>query len=349
MPGSGSGSGEDLALAEQPAGFNQLERVLKQLPQAVVLVDRELVIEYANPAAATLFGGALRAGELLPDPWPPFSLRTLAASLFRLEPPVAGTFVRTEERVLWIEGVPPSEKETAILIVEDVTDRDRARRHEREFVENAAHELRTPLAAIISVMDVLEDGAKDIPEARDRFLKHIRVHSERLSRLAHSFLLLARVQSGAEQPHLAAVQLRPLLEEIAERLEPAPGVEVHVRAAADVGVLADPDLIHRIVANVAENAAKHTHAGEIVLEARKNANATEIEVRDTGRGMSADERERAFQRFYRSGSEGTEGFGLGLPIAREAVRALSGAIELESEPGAGTRVLIALPSAEILS
>ena len=348
MPGFESGSGYDLAL-DEPAGAHRFERVLKQLPQAVVLVDRELVIEYANPAAGTLLGGARRAGDRLPDPWRDFSLRALAASLFSSAPPEAGTLVRAEERILWIEGVPPSGTENAILIVEDVTDRERARRSEREFVENAAHELRTPLAAIVSVMDVLESGAKDIPEARDRFLKHIRVHSERLSRLARSLLVLARLQTGVEQPRLSAVPIRPLLEEVAEGLDLVKGVAVSVRSPADVGAVADRDLLHRVVANVAENAAKHTRTGEIVLEAREIGETTEIEISDTGPGMSGDERERAFQRFYRSSDHGADGFGLGLAIAREAVQALSGTIELASEPGTGTRVRVALPSAKILT
>jgi two-component system, OmpR family, phosphate regulon sensor histidine kinase PhoR len=321
------------------------ERVLMQLPQGVVLVDSSLVIDYANRAAERLLGvGA--PGDPLPDPWPDFSLRALAASLFGPDPPTGGTLVETDHRFFWVEGLPPAAAETAILIVEDVTERERARRNEREFVENAAHELRTPLAAIVSVMDVLESGAKDIPEARDRFLKHIRVHSERLSRLARSLLVLARLQTGAEQPRLTAVQVQPLLEEIAGRLDAASGVEISVRSPAQIGTVADRDLLHRAIANVAENSAKHTRTGEIVLEARENGTTTEIEIRDTGPGMTDEERERAFQRFYRS-SNGTDGFGLGLSIAEEAVHALGGTIELESEAGVGTRVRLALPSARI--
>jgi signal transduction histidine kinase len=348
MAGSDRRSGYELALNE-PAAAHRFERVLEQLPQAVVLVDRDLVIEFANPAAGMILGSASRAGEPLPDPWPDFSLRKLAASLFGSDPQMAGTLVRTDDRTFWIEGVPPAETENAILIVEDVTERERARRSEREFVENAAHELRTPLAAIVSVVEVLDAGAKDIPESRDRFLKHIRVHSERLSRLATSLLVLARLQTGTEQPRLTAVPVLSLLEEVAVRLALFDGVEVQVRSAPDIGAVADPDLLHRVVANVAENAAKHTRAGEIVLEARKSGTTTEIEIRDTGTGMSEDERDRAFERFYRSSDHTMDGFGLGLPIAREAVRALSGTIALESEPGVGTRVRVALPSAEILS
>src|SRR5436305_14105641 len=267
MPRARSVSGAAELALDQPRGPQPFERVLTQLPQGVVLVDSKLVIEYANPAARQLLSvGA--PGVPLPEPWPDFSLRDLAASLFASRRPVGGTLVKTEQRFLWIEGLPPSTAENAILIVEDVTERERARRNEREFVENAAHELRTPLAAIVSVMDVLESGAKDIPEARDRFLKHIRVHSERLSRLARSLLVLARLQTGVEQARLTAVPVRPILEEVAQGLEPFVGVEISVRAPNDVGAIADPELLHRVVANVAENAAKHTRAGQVVLEAR---------------------------------------------------------------------------------
>src|SRR5207244_10212236 len=213
------------------------ERVLMRLPQGVVLVDSKLLIDYANPAAERLLGVGL-PGDPLPDLWPDFSLRDLAASLFGPNPPAGGTLVETDHRFFWVEGVPASTGETAILIVDDVTERERARQSEREFVENAAHELRTPLAAIVSVMDVLESGAKDVPEARDRFLKHIRVHSEKLSRLARSLLVLARLQTGAEQPRLTVVPVRPLLEEIAGRLDPDRGVAVAVRSSGEAGALA---------------------------------------------------------------------------------------------------------------
>jgi signal transduction histidine kinase len=322
------------------------ERALMRLPQGIVLVDSELRVTLANPPAQRLLGvGSM--GNPLPDPWPEFSLRGLAASLFGSEPPTGGTLVETGHHFFWVEGVPPSTAETAILIVDDVTERERLRQSEREFVENAAHELRTPLAAIVSVMDVLEAGAKDVPETRDRFLRHIRVQSDRLSRLATSLLALARLQTGVEQPRLTIVPVRPLLKEIADRLNPADGVEVSVRASEQTGALADPELLYRAIANVAENSAKHTVAGEIVLEASGNGATTEIEIRDTGPGMSEEARERAFHRFHRA-SNGTDGFGLGLAIAEEAVLALEGTIELQSEPGSGTRVRLVVPSARVI-
>jgi len=114
------------------------ERALMRLPQGVVLVDSTLLVDYANPAAERLLGVGSPGGPL-PDPWPEFSLRDLAASLFGPEPPSGGTLVETDHHFFWVEGVPPGTAETAIVIVDDVTERERARQSEREFVENAAH------------------------------------------------------------------------------------------------------------------------------------------------------------------------------------------------------------------
>jgi signal transduction histidine kinase len=334
----------DLALAE-PAE-RRLERVLERLPQAVVVIGSDLTIEYTNSAAERLFDIGSPSGEQLPEPWPDFSLRGLAESLFGSSP-AAGTLVHTGDRIFWITGIPPSETEPAILVVDDVTERERSRRSERHFVQNAAHELRTPLAAITSVIDVLESGAKDVPEVRDRFLGHIRVHSERLSRLATSLLVLARIQTGQQQPRLELVPVEPLLEEVAARLLQPDGVGVNVVVPDHVAALADRDLLYHALDNVAANASKHTPKGEIVLEARALGRTVEIEVRDTGIGMEREDAQHAFDRFYRGRSP--EGFGLGLAIADEAIHALGGTITLDSELGVGTRVRIRIPSARLVS
>ena len=256
------------------------ERVLTQLPQGVVLVDLKLMIDVRKSGGREAARRETSGGTRSPIHGPSSRSRDLAASLFGLGTAGRRHPLETAAPVLLDRrGCRPRRPKTAILIVEDVTERERARQSEREFVENAAHELRTPLAAIVSVMDVLESGAKDIPEVRDRFLKHIRVHSERLSRLATSLSCWPGSRPASSSPDLTVVPVRPLLEEIAGRLDPADGVEVSVRAAAETGTLADRDLLRQAIANVAENSAKHTRTGEIVLEARENGTTTEIEIR----------------------------------------------------------------------
>jgi len=323
-------------------------RILDRLPQGLVVVDRNLEIAFANAAAdRLLLDGGTNPGDQLPEPWPSVSLHDLARDLL-LGRATKGRVVNAGSRLLWIGGCPASDDEPAILLLEDVTERHGARPSEREFVENAAHELRTPLAAIVSVMDVLESGAKDIPEVRDRFLSHIKSQSDRLYQLANALLVLARLQAGTQPPRLSAVPIRALLTEIAAGLNTPNGVVIEVRSPADIAALADPDLLHRILANVAENSAKHTRAGEIVLQARKRGGLAEIEIRDTGPGMDGAERAHVFDRFYRVSGDKTEGFGLGLAIAAEAVRALGGSIELESKRNVGTTVRVTLPSARLI-
>ncbi|MDQ3856970.1 MAG: PAS domain-containing sensor histidine kinase [Actinomycetota bacterium] len=224
---------------------------------------------------------------------------------------------------------------------------ERRERAEREFVMNAAHELRTPLAAIVSAIEVLQSGAKEVPEERDAFLADIQRESDRLSRLVHALLVLARAQTGQETVSLERVRLRPIFEEIAQSLHPDDGVAVEVRCPPELSVLAARDLLEQAFSNLAANAAKHTHSGRIEFAAALAAEGwVAAEVRDTGVGIQREEHDRVVDRFYRGEGRGADGFGLGLAIVDEAVSALGGKMEMESSPGEGTTVRVLLGAAE---
>jgi signal transduction histidine kinase len=326
-----------------------LFRLVGRLPIGVVSIDRNLIVEYLNPAARVFLGGA-RVGGLLPEPWPHLSVRKFASRLFGAVPPIRQVAEAPSGRLLELDGIHSRDEESALLLIQDVSTRERQRRVEREFVTNAAHELRTPIAAIASALDVLQGGAKEVPADRDRFLAHVQRESDRLGRLVAALLLLARIQNGQQSPTLDLVEVRPLLDEVVAELHPRAGVRVKVECAAGVGMLADIDLLRQAVWNVAANAATHTTKGEIRLAGRDLGRLCEIEVRDTGPGMSETERAQAFDRFYRARNiNGAAGFGLGLPIAREITRALGGSLSLDSEPDIGTRVRVHLPSARLVA
>jgi signal transduction histidine kinase len=337
--------------AVSPDRDARFEGIIARLPQGLVIVDHNLRVDYINAAARELLGGmrAPRRGDRLPEVATDAPLRELVHGLFRPGAPTTSRIVRTEDRVLSFAGLPADESEIVIVVIEDVTDRERVRVAERQFVENAAHELQTPLSAIVSVIDVLESGAKDTPHARDRFLKHLRSHSDRLARLTSALLALARIQAGQREPRLELVRVAPVLDEVAADLRPRAGVKVSVHAADGIATLTDRDLLHQILMNVAANASKNTYSGEIVFEARAKGAVTELEIRDTGIGMSSADRQHVFDRFYRAAETRGPGFGLGLAIAREAVEALGGEITLASKPDEGTRVFIRLPIARIVS
>jgi signal transduction histidine kinase len=237
----------------------------------------------------------------------------------------------------------------AVATFEDAEDRERRSRAEREFVTNAAHELRTPLTVIASAVEVLKAGAKDDPEARDRFLEHIDRATDRLGRLGRALLTLARTQTGQQAAKLDVIALRPLLESIAAEIEPQEGVAVAVSCGHDLAALANRDLLEQALSNVARNAATHTQSGSISLTAHADDGAVAIELTDTGPGVSSEDRERITERFYRAAGAQAEGFGLGLSIAAESVRASGGELELEAVNPHGTRVRVLLPLARLVS
>ena len=326
---------------------DRLRLLLEQLQEGVIAVDGALKVAFANPAAARLVG-PVKQGELLPEPWAEPSLRRLATGLFRPGALIAQSRVSPEdERSYALVGIPAGPgSELAVLVLTDVSERERRERAEREFVANAAHELRTPIAVIASAVDVLEQGAKAVPEDRDRFLGMIRHQTARLGRLVRVLLVLARAQTRQQALRLEAVELRPLLTEIVAELDPPDSVSVEVSCPDGTAVLAEPDLLAQVLANLAWNAVKHTERGKILLAARPSVNGSVvIEVTDSGAGIPPAEQERIFDRFY-TGDENRPGFGLGLPIVRDAVRALGGVVEIESEPGRGTTARVTLAGAK---
>jgi signal transduction histidine kinase len=333
--------------AQTPKGV-PLQRLLGRLPLGILSVNEDLIVEYVNPAARVFVKGAT-VGVMLPEPLSSFSLRKFARRLFGELPPTRRVVEAPNGRVLELEGIPVVKGESALLVVQDVTSRERRRRAEQEFAANAAHELRTPIAAITSALDVLRDGAKDVPADRDLFLGHIERETARLARLVTALLLLARIQTGQEQPSLRFVDAAPLLDDVAAGLKAHEGVSIQVECPPDVAMLTDADLLRQAVWNLAVNAAAHTVRGEIRLTGRDLGRMAEIEVRDTGPGIAAVDRAQVFDRFYRLQRRVGVGFGLGLPLAKEIAHVLGGRLFLDSEPGVGTRARVHVPSARLVA
>ena len=328
---------------------DRLRLLLERLHEGVVTVDEHLVVHFANTEARRLLGGRLAEGDPLPDPWDGFSLHEFARRLFDVEASPTQAHVRPdEERALALVGIPSQpEGETVMIVLEDLTEQERRELAEREFVSNAAHELRTPLTTIIGAVEVLQAGAKDDAEERDRFLAHIERESARLARLARALLTLARAHAGQERPKREPVQLAPLLHEVADDLRPYEGVAIEVDCPPGLAANVNRDLLEQALRNLGENAVNHTREGRVAFRAYAVDNTLRVEVDDTGVGMSADTQQHVFDRFFRGHGRDADGFGLGLAIVRQAVRSLDGRIELDSAPGKGTRVRIVLERARV--
>jgi signal transduction histidine kinase len=218
--------------------------------------------------------------------------------------------------------------------------------HHEEFVKNAAHELRTPVSAISSAIEVLQNGAKENPEARDRFLEHIELATGRLERLLDALLVLARAQSGEQEPAISTVPLEPILEHAFKGVVPEVGVALEIECPAGLSVATNPRLAEQLLANLVANAAKHTDSGSIRLVAQQENGHVSIEVRDTGHGIKPARRELIARELARREAPELKGLGLGLTIVREAVRAVGGSVKISSRAGGGTTARVTLPSRE---
>jgi signal transduction histidine kinase len=325
---------------------DRLAMLLDRLDQAVVSFDSDLRVSFANEAAERFFGRPDLVGRELGDPWPEPSLRELATSMFKSPGKPSETRFPIEggRRTLDAVLVPPDDSGEALLVIAELSSLQLRERAEREFVANAAHQLRTPVSAIAGAIEVLQGGAKDVPDARDRFLLHIDQQCSRLVRLTRALLVLARAQALAEPPGVELVALGPLLESIASGLHPGSGVRVRVEAPVELAALTNRDLLEQAVENLAENAAKFTRSGEIVLCAESlDGEEVEVVVSDTGPGTRLPT-DGSFERFYKDPDSPSEGFGLGLAIAAEAARVLGGGLRIQSSQR-GTRAAVTLPVA----
>ncbi len=317
---------------------DRLSAILDGMREAVIVVGEDGAVRFSNPAAERLVRGAQPAVGLIP-------LLRRASSDGSSEDPA----LTIDGRVYAVHARSVPAEHAVLMVVRDRTDSLKREEAEREFVSNAAHELRNPLAGISSAIEVLRGGAKDDPEARERFLDRLAEDAERMTRLTQSLLMLARVEAAGEREEAEIVDVTLAAEEAAAAVRLPEGVEVVTELPPDLVANGDPVLVRQVLIGLLTNAAKNTSApGAVTLRAsRADGGMVAIEVEDTGEGIPASEQDRVFERFYRgSGALENEGFGLGLAIAKRMVDVMGGEIGLRSEPGSGSTFWVRLRQAK---
>jgi len=239
----------------------------------------------------------------------------------------------------------------AIQLADREAERDAAEAARRDLIAAVSHDLRTPLTSLRLLADAIEDELVD-PTDRHGYLAQMSVHLASLSALIEDLFELSRLEAGDIQWSMQQVALDELVAETVEAMRPhADERSVAVRAQVNGSVAparANPEKLQRVLFNLIQNAIRHTPAdGSVTVAAESNGSRVEVEVADTGHGVSAEDRERIFDPFFRGGatrSRTGEGSGLGLTICRAIVEAHGGEIWLADSPG-GTRVRFSLPRA----
>lgn len=226
----------------------------------------------------------------------------------------------------------------------DLAETDRVR---RDLVANVSHELRTPITALQALLENLVDGVAE-PD-RETF-RTMLAQVERLGRLVRQLLDLSRLESGVVPLERTAFRVEPLLAHaVREQRLHAPEIPVSVDVdSPDLTAEGDPERVHQVVANLLENAVRHTpRGGAVEVRAHRGPGGVVIEVVDEGPGIPESEEARVFERFYRAdtaraSSDG--GTGLGLAIAQWIVDLHGGDIHPERREPHGCRMVVTLPS-----
>ena len=223
---------------------------------------------------------------------------------------------------------------------------------QREFVANAAHELKTPIAILKSTLQSLLQRPREADEYRAGLVQALD-DMERLERLLHMMLRLARAeQRSASSPRsdMEIVDVTATCQSAVDLLQPLlqeRGVSVELSSDGALPIDADPDDLRMVWSNLLENAVRFSPSrGRVNIRTRQNGEFGRIEVEDQGPGVPPAELPHIFERFYRGDSSRareTGGYGLGLAIAKALIEAYEGSITPESSPGQGLRMVVSLP------
>ena len=333
-------------------GKQTLNAILDNLGEGVLATNLEGKVMFANPMARTMLG--MMAGRVqniwepqeLPNPFEDFDLQAAVGRCAK-ERECGGARVRGAKTFLQIdlEHMPALDEHRGgvLVVMRDLSESQRLEANQQRFLANAAHELRTPITAILGASDLLLTEKEDLPEVRERFLKHIRSEAERMQRLSDTLLRLARTGWDRRDPKIAAADLGEVASRVAERMRPLADSSWLTISAEGEGARArvDEEWLEQALLVLVSNAIKHSEKGGNV---RLRAQGPVLTVEDEGAGISKEDVPHVFERFYQGGD--SEGFGLGLPICKELIEGMGGEISLQSEEGNGTRVELRLQEVE---
>jgi signal transduction histidine kinase len=338
---------------------SRLEAVLEASPEALITTDPEGRVTMANPAAARLLGirGHHRARTLQELGAPRailLCLREAAAN------GVAVREIELGDKAYWAYAAQMNREESAaagtggdigiILAVRDITEYRSLERAKTAFVSDVSHELRTPLTTIQSAVGLLERARDRLDPLEHRALQLADQELRRIRGMVEELLTLAQLDSWQYQLEVGPTDLGRTVQTAIESVKPKAerfGIEICFDDADEHRCVCDAQKLYQVFLNLLDNAINYSETGARVdITIGESDSSLTVEVRDTGVGISEEELDQLFERFYRvdkDRSRTTGGSGLGLAISKQIVEMHGGDISVESEVGVGSAFVVRIP------
>ncbi len=337
--------------------------ILDCLPDPVLLLNSERGIVEANAAARALFGENLRGRSLLAVLRAPSVLAAFDNVLANGgEKLVETTLPAPVEQVFMVRAVALDAKAQppvrVVLVLSETTMLKKTEQLRADFVANVSHELRSPLSALLGIVETLRKHAANDAEARARFLEIMNSEAKRMARLVDDLLSLSRIEVNEHVPPSGRVEIQHILEHVLSLLErQAAAREMSLSLDCPerlAPVIGSGDELTQVFQNLIDNAIKYGREGTAVevsvtpltrLPGSDSPGLT-ITVRNQGEGIPSEDLPRITERFYRvdkARSREMGGTGLGLAIVKHIVSRHRGRLNITSQTGQGTTVSVQLP------
>ena len=319
------------------------------LEEALLLIDSELNLLYANPIAVQIFGDISDSGVSI--------VSYTHSEEFESECRGVVSGETDEELYEWQSEFQDSVFQVralrfdygAVLALSDVSNLHHLEQARRDMFANISHELRTPLTSISLLLDMLvtrEQSADTISA-----LEKMTTETDTLKEMAQELLDISLIESGRFAIKLDSANAVTLIMPTIERLQPQAdlkSIQFHMTECTDVPVWADADQVQRVLSNIFHNAIKFTPSdGSVIVSAIAEDECVRIEIQDSGPGIHPDDLPRIFERFFRADrTRKGAGTGLGLAIANHIVQAHGGVIWAENAPETGAIISFTLLRAD---
>ena len=336
---------------KQKLQSNRLKTTVENIPSSILMIDKYGEIVVANKSFYNVFTPEEAVEHKSYVDFVDLTLQKLIIEAFKVEKPIYDqielTIDQVHQKYFDTSCVPILSKTKKnlygmVIVLHDITNLKKLENLRREFVANVSHELKTPITSIKGFAETLLDGAKNDEQTLNEFLKIISKESDRIETLVFDLLDLSHVEQQTE-----IVTEYVSLSEIAEstiknmqNIAEEKQITIVNEIKTDIVIDANKDKVSQVALNLLSNAVSYSKASsEVIVRVYKDANKRIMEVQDFGIGISAEDQQHIFERFYRvdkARSRDSGGTGLGLSITKHIMEAHNGRINVFSRPNEGS-------------